>query len=56
MQVGDLVKYVTRNEKEVTALVLEVDVDYARCLFTIATRTVEGWLAYSSLELVNASR
>lgn len=56
MQVGDLVKYVTRNEKEVAALVLELDVDYVRCVFTTATRAVEGWLCRTSLELISASR
>ena len=56
MQVGDLVKYVTRGDKEVVALILEADVDYVRCTFTVDSRNVEGWLDRNVVEVISESR
>jgi len=56
VNVGDLVKYTTRNGKEIVALVLEVDVDYARCAYAPYRREVEGWLDRSLLEVISESR
>jgi len=52
VKVGDLMKYVTRRGDILIVLVLEIDVDYARC---IGPR-YDAWFSRDMLEVINESR
>ena len=52
MNVGDLMKYVTRRGNVLIVLILEIDVDYARCI----GNGYHAWFKQDMLEVLNENR